>query len=84
MPSGGVRLSGGPVLSEHEASFHESDASSVISISDHLGASETEEEDVLHEKQKFRMPDPGKTRLHLRTKEPLSPTARRMPASSPT
>lgn len=81
MPSGGVRLDGGPVLSEPEASFQESDNSSIITISDHLAASETEEEDGLRDRQKYRMPDVGKTRLNLLTKEPLSPGPRQVPAS---
>ena len=81
MPSsGGVRLDGGPVLSEGEASMLESDASSVISISDALVPSDTEEEgDGLQDKNKFRFPDIGKTRLHLRTKKPLSPGPRPVP-----
>ncbi|KAK5137157.1 hypothetical protein LTR08_000662 [Meristemomyces frigidus] len=85
MPNlGGVRLDGGPVLSEAETSMLESDVSSIISISERLEASETEEEDVREgweDKRKFRMPDVGKTRLHLRTKEPLSPTPRQVPRS---
>ena len=81
MPVGGVRLDGEPVLSEAEASFQDSDNSSIITISDHFVASETEEEDGLCEKQKYRMPDAGKTRLHLRTKEPLSPRPLQAPAS---
>lgn len=82
MPSGGgVRLDGGPVVPEGEASMLESDVSSIISISDRLVPSDTEEEDGLHDKKKYRLPDPGKTRLHLRTKEPLSPTTRPVPRS---
>lgn len=85
--SGGVRLDGGPMLSEAETSQLESDVSSIISISDRLVASDTEEdedgEDGLEDKQKYRMPDVGKTRLHLRTKEPLSPTPRQVPFRSP-
>ena len=66
------------MLSEAETSFLESDASSIISISERLAASDTEEgeEALLRETQKYRMPTPGKTRLHLHTKEPLSPTPR--------
>ena len=70
------------MVSEGEASILESDASSIISISDALVASDTEEEgDGLQDSNKFRMPDIGKTRLHLRTKEPLSPSARTIPRS---
>ncbi|KAK5124442.1 hypothetical protein LTR85_001659 [Meristemomyces frigidus] len=82
--SGGVRLDGGPMLSEAETSMLESDVSSIISISDRLEPSDTEEEaevDGLEDRQKYRLPDVGKTRLHLRTKEPLSPTARQVPRS---
>ncbi|EME42665.1 hypothetical protein DOTSEDRAFT_73480 [Dothistroma septosporum NZE10] len=78
MPSG-VRLSGGPVLTDNEASMLESDVSSVIDISDRFEVSDTEDE--WRETQKYRMPDGGKTRLHLRTKEPLSPSARHVPKS---
>ena len=82
MPSGGVRLSGGAVLSEGETSMLESDVSSIITISDKLVASDTEDDDDgLRDKLKYRLPDPGKTRLHLRTKEPLSPTPRAVPRS---
>ncbi|KAF7195088.1 hypothetical protein HII31_03556, partial [Pseudocercospora fuligena] len=77
---GGVRLSRGPVLTDNEASStqFESDGdylSSVIDISDALGPSDTEDEELklLQDKNKYRLPDCGKTRLHLRTKEPLSP-----------
>ncbi|KXT12177.1 hypothetical protein AC579_3107 [Pseudocercospora musae] len=77
---GGVRLSGGPVLTDNAPSstHFESDAdylSSVIDISDALGPSDTEHEELklLQDKHKYRLPDCGKTRLHLRTKEPLSP-----------
>lgn len=77
--SGGVRLDGGPMLSEGETSVLESDVSSIISISDRLVASDSEDE--LADTQKYRLPDPGKTRLHLRTKEPLSPTPRQVPRS---
>lgn len=83
MPSGGVRLSGGPVLSETEmsSSVMESDVnSSPISLGTRLVPSDSEEgdeeEDALQDGRKYRMPDVGKTRLHLRTKEPLSPTPR--------
>ncbi|KAK5762921.1 hypothetical protein LTS12_006908 [Elasticomyces elasticus] len=79
MPStGGVRLDGGAMLSEAEGSFFESDVSSVICISERLVASDTEDdgERDLHDTQKYRMPTPGKTRLNLLTKEPLSPTPR--------
>lgn len=81
--SGGVRLDGGPTLSEAETSMLESDVSSIISISDRLEPSDTEEEaaDGLEDRQKYRLPDAGKTRLHLRTKEPLSPSARQVPRS---
>ncbi|KAI7677349.1 hypothetical protein KC322_g15234, partial [Hortaea werneckii] len=82
--SGGVRLDGGPV-SEAETSTLESDVSSIISISERLVASDTEEEgagtDYLQDKAKYRMPDIGKTRLSLRTKEPLSPSPRQTPVS---
>ena len=81
MPAGGVRLDGGPVVSEGETSFHDTDASSIISISDRLVPSDTEEEEEralgLQDQWKYRLPDVGKTRLSLRTKEPLSPTPRR-------
>ena len=85
MPSGGVLLSGGPVLSETElsSSVVESDVnSSPISLGTRLVPSDSEEDNVDHEEdalqdgRKYRMPDVGKTRLHLRTKEPLSPTPR--------
>ena len=80
--SGGVRLDGGPVVSEGEASMLESDVSSIITISDQFEPSDTEEDgDGLQDSQKYRMPDIGKTRLHLRTKEPLSPTPRQVPRS---
>lgn len=77
--TGGVRLSGGPVL-DGEHSMLESDVSSIIDISDHIVASDTDESGderfLDHDTQKYRMPDVGKTRLHLLTKEPLSPTPR--------
>ncbi|KAK0783555.1 hypothetical protein LTR91_016524 [Friedmanniomyces endolithicus] len=80
MPAaGGVRLDGAPMLSEAENSVLGSDASSIISISERLAASDTEEEgeaDGLRDTHKYRMPTAGKTRLHLHTKEPLSPTPR--------
>jgi hypothetical protein len=90
MPSGGVRLSGGPVPSESEfsSSFMESDVnSSPISLGTRLVPSDSEdegaeEEDALQDGRKYRMPDVGKTRLHLRTKEPLSPTPRQMRTES--
>lgn len=89
MPSGGVRLSGGPVLSETElsSSVVESDVnSSPISLGTRLVPSDSEdegeEEDGLQDGRKYRMPDVGKTRLHLRTKEPLSPTPRQMRTDS--
>ncbi|QIW96289.1 hypothetical protein AMS68_001807 [Peltaster fructicola] len=81
---GGVRLSGGPVLSETEHSTWESEVSSVLSIGDRIVLSDTEDE--LVDKQKYCLPDVGKTRLDLHTKEPLSPTARqvlRSPLRSP-
>jgi hypothetical protein len=93
MPSGGVRLSGGPVLSETEmsSSVVESDVnSSPISLGTRLVPSSSdseedgigrEEEDSLRDGRKYRMPEVGKTRLHLRTKEPLSPTPRQMRAA---
>lgn len=88
MPAGGVRLSGGPVLTDNEASMLESDVSSVIDISDHLVPSDTEDDrDDLHDTHKYRMPHIGKTRLNLHTKEPLSPGpkhARRRQDSSST
>ncbi|KXL47829.1 MAG: hypothetical protein FE78DRAFT_69048 [Acidomyces sp. 'richmondensis'] len=75
--SGGVRLDGGPVLSEAETLQLESDVSSTISIGDRLVATDSEDDGHgLIDKLKYRMPDIGKTRLHLRTKEPLSPTPR--------
>lgn len=79
---GGVKLSGGPA-SEADSSNLESDVSSIISISEKLVASDTEEEgaDDWQDKQKYRMPDVGKTRLNLITKEPLSPTPRHVPIS---
>ncbi|RMZ25556.1 hypothetical protein D0859_10401 [Hortaea werneckii] len=85
MPNnGGVRLDGRPV-SEAETSTLESDVSSIISISERLVASDTEEEgagtDYLQDKAKYRMPDIGKTRLSLRTKEPLSLSPRQTPVS---
>ncbi|KAK0247688.1 hypothetical protein LTS16_008410 [Friedmanniomyces endolithicus] len=80
MPSaGGVRLDGAAMLSEAETSVLGSDASSIVSISERLAASDTEEEceaDGLRDTHKYRMPTAGKTRLHLHTKEPLSPTPR--------
>lgn len=81
---GGVRLSGGPVLSETEHSTWESEVSSIISIGDRIVLSESEDE--LADKRKYCFPDVGKTRLDLHTKEPLSPTARqvvRSPRRSP-
>lgn len=87
MMPGGVRLSGGPVLSEdNETSVFESDdVSSVIDISDSLAPSETDDDhiDELHDTNKFRFPDVGKTRLHLHTKEPLSPTPRTVTVPGP-
>ena len=105
---GGVRLDGGPVLTDTEASelsAFESDtngngnpeldarstyassayASSIIDISDALVAGNTTDEDdgidehlrleaSLVDNHKYRMPDIGKTRLDLITKEPLSPS----------
>ncbi|KJY01329.1 hypothetical protein TI39_contig296g00007 [Zymoseptoria brevis] len=73
---GGVRLSGGPVLTDNETSTFESDISSVVDISDHLAASEDDTEDEYRDTNKYRMPECGKTRLGLHTKEPLSPTPR--------
>ncbi|KAK3068159.1 hypothetical protein LTR53_014494 [Teratosphaeriaceae sp. CCFEE 6253] len=76
---GGVRLDGAAMLSEAETSFLESDASSVITISERLAASDTEEDpqaDALQDTHKYRLPSPGKTRLHLHTKEAFSPTPR--------
>ncbi|KAM0717958.1 hypothetical protein Q7P37_006290 [Cladosporium fusiforme] len=91
--SGGVRLSGGPVLSEtdhYSSSMPESDVnSSPISLGTRLVPSDSEDEDEhsqdeddLRDERKYRMPDVGKTRLHLRTKEPLSPTPRQERADS--
>lgn len=82
MPSqGGVRLSGGPAFSETEQSSGvlESDInSSPISLGTRLVPSDSEDEgDGFEDTQKYMMPDVGKTRLHLRTKEPLSPSPRR-------
>lgn len=81
MMPGGVRLSGGPVLTDNETSVFESDdVSSVIDISDSLAPSETDDDhDELRDTHKYRMPDIGKTRLHLHTKEPLSPSPRHVP-----
>ena len=82
--SGGVRLDGRPISSEGETSLLESDVSSIITISDHFVPSDSEDEgshDGLRDKQKYRMPDIGKTRLRLRTKQPLSPTPRPVPRS---
>ena len=84
MPSGGVLLSGGPAPSETElSSVMESDVnSSPISLGTRLVPSDSEdenddnEEDSLQDGRKYRMPDVGKTRLDLRTKEPMSPTPR--------
>lgn len=81
MPAGGVRLDGGPVLSDAEASMLESDTSSIVDVSDHMVV-DSEDESGLDDHQKYRMPDGGKTRLHLHTKEPLSPTPRQIPPSS--
>lgn len=82
MPAGGVRLSGGPVLTDNEASMLGSDVSSIVDISDHCVPSETDEDrDELQDKHKYRMPDIGKTRLNLLTKEPLSPGPRNVPKS---
>lgn len=83
MPSGrggggGVRLSGGPALSETElSSVLESDInSSPISLGTRLVPSDSEEDrcDAFVDERKYRLPEVGKTRLHLRTKEPLSPS----------
>lgn len=83
---GGVRLSGGPVLTDNELSsqYFESDGeclSSVIDISDALAPSDTEDERELRaqelallDKNKYRLSDCGKTRLHSITKAPLSPS----------
>lgn len=85
MPSGGVRLDGGgPVISEGEASLLESDVSSVLNISDHFAPSDTEDDDGLNDKKKYVLPDVGKTRLHRRTKEPLSPDPRATAAPTTT
>jgi hypothetical protein len=43
---------------------------------------EEEGEDALRDGRKYRMPEVGKTRLHLRTKEPLSPTPRQIRTES--
>ncbi|KAK6428898.1 hypothetical protein LTR95_014954 [Oleoguttula sp. CCFEE 5521] len=74
---GGVRLSGGPALSETEmsSSVLESDInSSPISLGTRLVLSDSE--DDLADTHKYRMPDMSKTRLHIRTKEPMSPSPR--------
>jgi hypothetical protein len=92
MPSGGVLLSGGPAPSETDlSSVMESDVnSSPISLGTRLVPSDSEEEfnddeeDVLQDGRKYRMPDVGKTRLNLRTKEPLSPTPRQARSESRT
>lgn len=83
---GGVRLSGGPVVedndndNDNETSVAESDdVSSVIDISDSLAPSETDDDrDELRDTNKYRFPHSAsqKTRLHLHTKEPLSPAPR--------
>lgn len=92
--SGGVRLDGGPVLSEteHSSSMAESDVnSSPISLGTRLVPSDSEDErdrlqeqdeDALRDERKYRMPDVGKTRLDLRTKEPLSPTPQQVRTDS--
>lgn len=102
--SGGVRLDGGPVLSEPSDLYYSSTAeelqsdapSSPISLGTRLVPSDSEEdmgstgghgrddeeEDALRDDRKYRMPDVGKTRLNLRTKEPLSPTPRQVRADS--
>lgn len=90
MPSGGVLLSGGPAPSETElSSVMESDVnSSPISLGTRLVPSDSEEEiddneeDSLQDGRKYRMPDVGKTRLDLRTKEPMSPTPRQARSES--
>jgi hypothetical protein len=90
MPSGGVLLSGGPAPSETElSSVMESDVnSSPISLGTRLVPSDSEEgnneyeEDALQDGRKYRMPDAGKTRLDLRTREPLSPTPRQARSES--
>ncbi|WPH00466.1 karyogamy protein [Acrodontium crateriforme] len=85
---GGVRLDGRPAVSEPEgdSSVMESDVSSIISISDRIVASESEDDrDEFQDNCKYRMPDIGKTRLHIRTKDPLSPSPRhRRGDSTPT
>lgn len=75
-----VKLNGsGPgTASETESSFQgESEVSSVVSLSTRFAASESggsdEEMDELRDSNNSCLPEPGKTRLHLRTKEPLSP-----------
>jgi len=89
MPSGGVLLSGGPAPSETElSSVMESDVnSSPISLGTRLMPSDSEEnddneEDELQDGRKYRMPDVGKTRMNLRTKEPMSPTPRQARSES--
>jgi hypothetical protein len=93
MPSGGVLLSGGPAPSSETelSSVMESDVnSSPISLGTRLVPSDSEEgndyeceEDALQDGRKYRMPDGGKTRLDLRTKEPMSPTPRQARSESP-
>ncbi|GAB7360372.1 hypothetical protein MBLNU230_g8330t1 [Neophaeotheca triangularis] len=90
---GGVKLDGsGPgTASEAEQSVHESELSSTISLGTRIARTESEpgsgsdldedEDGGSRDSNKFRMPEPGKTRLHLRTKEPLSPSASFAPRS---
>ncbi|KAF2213573.1 hypothetical protein CERZMDRAFT_58275, partial [Cercospora zeae-maydis SCOH1-5] len=94
---GGVRLSGGPVLTDNEAS-ELTYASSVIDVSDALVAENTTDDDdnddeagidehlrseaSLVDNHKYRMPDVGKTRLCSRTKEPLGPDSATAPATA--
>lgn len=91
MMPGGVRLSGGPVLEDTDNDnnetlvFESDDVSSVVDISDSLAPSETDDDrDELRDTNKYRLPFDDKTRLHLHTKEPLSPTPRPAPAPAET
>ncbi|KAF2720079.1 karyogamy protein [Polychaeton citri CBS 116435] len=84
--SGGVRLDGGPVLTDTEHSVFETDASSILSFSEGFAGSDSDEnaDRLLHDYNKYRLPEGNKTRLNLRTKEPLSPTPRPPAAASVT
>jgi hypothetical protein len=82
MPGGGVRLDGGPVLTDTDTSLSDpqfDSASSIVDISDaRPGASDSDfdgksqTDPVWVDGHKYRMPDVGKTRLCVRTKEPMN------------